>query len=456
MKTNKNNMFSKSIAVAIICLFIPASFISNVNSHISYSLTTPTFTNFDKSIISYDEDIIVYTANQGFISRIYLLNMSGSVLNYYEYVNFHFCDMEIVNNDLYVSEAFAPRVEKVTLETGELEVIVDDWSLYYFYDLAFDGMYFYVDEWDLNRYDINGNKEGIANINETVFGSTWDGNFLWTLVDSNIIKCWNISDWPNVSEVPDNGFNPPSPSCRGLWFDGKYFWTAESIDGNLGYIYRFKYNGAIINQWIEPAYRGWSACVIKGDNTSLEILTVLNYKWNFISLPLNQSINKTDLIIHYNGTDYNWTEAIDPANGPLVDSFIFGWNRGLGGQTYQAIDTLEPGYGYWLYAYEDCEPWTQNISATTNDFITNIGQKWNTMGIPFDQSVDKTNLTLQYNGTDYNWTEATDPANCPIIDSFIFGWNRGLSGQTYQAVDVLEPGYSYWMYAYYDCTMKKS
>ena len=73
------------------------------------------------------------------------------------------------------------------------------------------------------------------------------------------------------------------------------------------------------------------------------------------------------------------------------------------------------------------------------------------MGIPFDQSVEKMNLTIHYNGTDYNWTEATSPANGPLVDSFIFGWNRGASRQTYQAVDVLKPGYSYWMYAYYDC-----
>jgi len=62
--------------------------------------------------------------------------------------------MAVVNNELYVAEAFAPRVLKVNLETGELDVIIDDWSLYYFYDLAFDGTYFYVTEWDLNRYDI--------------------------------------------------------------------------------------------------------------------------------------------------------------------------------------------------------------------------------------------------------------------------------------------------------------
>ena len=176
-------------------------------------------------------------------------------------------------------------------------------------------------------------------------------------------------------------------------------------------------------------------------------------KWNFISLPFNQSIDKKDLIIICNGAGYNWSEAIDPANGPLVDSFIFGWNRGLSGQTYQAVNILEPGYGYWMYAYSDCELWTKNISVILDNYITDLGEKWNTIGIPFDQPIDKTNLTITYNANDYNWTEAIDPDNGPLFDPYIFGWNRGSSEQTYQAVDVLKPGYGYWMYAYYDCEL---
>ena len=80
---------------------------------ISSSLKVSFSQNANLSTFSYDEDIIVYTANQGFFSRIYILNMSGSVLNYFEYENFRFCDTEVVNNNLYVAEAFAPRVEKV-------------------------------------------------------------------------------------------------------------------------------------------------------------------------------------------------------------------------------------------------------------------------------------------------------------------------------------------------------
>jgi len=212
----------------------------------------------------YDEDIIVYTAHQGWLSRIYLLRTDGSVITFFEYEFYYLADLEVVNNEVYVAEAFAPRVLQVDLDTGDLDVVVDDWSLYYFYDLAFDGTYFYLNEWDLNRYDINGTKDGMASFDGPARGGAWDGAYYWTLNDEeNVIKCWDISQWPTITEVPENAFAPPSPHCRGLWFDGQHFWTAESIEDTLGYIYQFDYDWSVIKQWLEPAFQGWSACVVR-------------------------------------------------------------------------------------------------------------------------------------------------------------------------------------------------
>ncbi len=194
------------------------------------------------------------------MSRIYTLSPTGSVLNYFEYDNYHFCDMEVVNNELYVAEAFAPRLLKVDIETGNLDVIIDDWSLFYFYDVAFDGTYFYVTEWDLNRYDINGVKDGTVSFDEDVFGSAWDGQYLWMLTDQAQIKCWDVTFWPNITEITANTFSPPSDSCRGLWFDGTYFWSTEGVDGSLGHIYQFDYSGQVIDQILAPAWVGFGVC----------------------------------------------------------------------------------------------------------------------------------------------------------------------------------------------------
>ena len=206
------------------------------------------------------DEVIIFTANQYFNSRIYTLSTNGTVLNYFEYENYHFCDMTVVDNELYVAEAFAPRLLKVDIETGELEVIIDDWSLFYFYDIAFDGNYFYVTEWDLNRYDINGVKDGTASFDEDVFGSAWDGQYLWMLNDNAQINCWDVTFWPNLTEITANAFSPPSSVCRGLWFDGTYFWSTEGLDGSLGYIYQFDYSGQIIDQILAPAWVGFGVC----------------------------------------------------------------------------------------------------------------------------------------------------------------------------------------------------
>jgi len=208
------------------------------------------------------DNYIVYTAHQDWPSRIYILRMNGTVYDYFDYDFTRFCDLEVVNNEVYVAEAFAPRAYKVDLNNGDLDLIIDDWSLYYFYDLAFDGTYFYVDEWDLNRYFFNGVKDGVASFDETVFGSAWDGSYYWTMDDNDLIKCWDISTWPSIIQFPGNNFSAPDTNCRGLWFDGQYFWTAQSLDGALGYIYQFDYDGTVIDQWLEPAFRGWAACLV--------------------------------------------------------------------------------------------------------------------------------------------------------------------------------------------------
>ncbi len=211
---------------------------------------------------SFAEDFIVYTAHQNFNSRLYLLHMNGTEFKHYDYSDVRLCGLEVVNNEVYVAEAFCPLVYKFDPYTGNLETVIFDISLYYCYDLCFDGNYFYLDEWDLNRYDINGNKDGTASFDEYVLGAAWDGTYYWTLNDTNQVRCWNISGWPTITEVPSNAFTPPTPDCRGLWFDGQYFWTAEAIDGSLGYIYKFDYEGTAIDQYLEPSFIGWGTCMV--------------------------------------------------------------------------------------------------------------------------------------------------------------------------------------------------
>jgi hypothetical protein len=313
---------------------------------------------------SFPQDVIVYTAHQEWLSRIYLLGMDGSVIDYFEYSFYYFADLEVVNNEVYAAEAFAPRVYRVDLHTGVLDLVIDDWSLYYFYDLAFDGTYFYLTEWDLNRYDVEGDKDGTASFDYSVHGGAWDGSYYWTLTDGNQIKCWDLSSWPNVSPAPENDFAPPTSSCRGLWFDGQYFWTAESKDGVLGQIYRFDHTGEIIDQWLEPAFMGWSACLVKASDYP-----------QIPQAPSGPTEGETGVQYSYSAT------TTDPEEDSLF--FWFDWGDGTGtgwlgpycsGDTCTASKAwVNPGEFRLKVKAKDVNEYQSDWSETLNVIITARG-----------------------------------------------------------------------------------
>jgi len=170
----------------------------------------------------------------------------------------------------------------------------------------------------------------------------------------------------------------------------------------------------------------------------------LSDKWNLVSLPVNESVHKGDVTVNYLGVNYTWQEAVD--NGTVLD-FIYGWNAT--NQNYMSTDVFDAGQGYWMYAYDSCDLWVSgNISIADN--ITELFEDWNLVGLPFDASVAKENLTVYYSGTDYTWQEAVD--NGTVL-GFIYGWDT--DSQNYVTSDLLLSGDGYWIYAYYNCTLKK-
>jgi len=185
-------------------------------------------------------------------------------------------------------------------------------------------------------------------------------------------------------------------------------------------------------------------------NKTTESVISLNENWNMLSLPFNESVDKSDIIVSYGGSNYTWQQAVD--NGTVLD-FIYGWNATS--QSYITEDILYPGYGYWAWAYDNCEL-ILSSEINTDDFITDLEKKWNMMGITSIDSLDKEDLIIRYNGTDYSWDNATSDDNEegePLILGFIYGWDRSM--QNYLLSDDFDPGYGYWMYAYYKCTLKK-
>jgi len=189
-------------------------------------------------------------------------------------------------------------------------------------------------------------------------------------------------------------------------------------------------------------------------------VTALSSEWNFVSLPFNQTVDKEDFIVRYNGTDYNWTQATtddNPTGGPIILQYLYNWKRTYP-QGYEFTDTLQPGYGYWMYAHHPCELWIAGVgNIGDDDYITDLSVQWNVIGLPDDDSIPKEMLVVRYLGTDYNWTQATtddNPTGGPIVLQYLYNWKRTYP-QGYDFAVTLQLGYAYWMYAYYECTLKR-
>ena len=178
--------------------------------------------------------------------------------------------------------------------------------------------------------------------------------------------------------------------------------------------------------------------------TSLQEITTMLDGWNWLSLPFNESVDKADLLVKHDGIYYTWADAVTEG---IVVNIVYGWNRDT--QQYEAATVFEPGYAYGIYAYEGCALYVEDVDENYDDFITNLKYKWNTMGIPYGESINKLDLIVNYNDTDYTWTDAVTEG---IVTNTVNGWNR--ETQQYEVATVLEPGYGYWIWAYYDCILK--
>ncbi|MDG6228874.1 MAG: carboxypeptidase-like regulatory domain-containing protein [Candidatus Thermoplasmatota archaeon] len=168
------------------------------------------------------------------------------------------------------------------------------------------------------------------------------------------------------------------------------------------------------------------------------VTIILDENWNLVSIPVNQTLLKNDIIVDVGGVTYTWLEAV--ANGFLLD-FIYGWDKNA--QSYIISEEFNPSRGYWIYIYEAC---IFSIGPGANeDLITDIFIQWDLVGLTFDKEISKQNLTLFLisNGSFYTWSEAVSYS---FILDFIYGWD--VSTQSYILVNDLLPGNSYWFYSY--------
>jgi parallel beta-helix repeat protein len=114
---------------------------------------------------------------------------------------------------------------------------------------------------------------------------------------------------------------------------------------------------------IDPGYGYWIICHKECElgcygsfRISESYITTLKKNWDLFGLPFNQSITLGQLHIFYEGVEYSWKEAVSPENH-IVYGVIYDWNRTEQryDYRYETTDRLNPGYGFWIFGYKECE-----------------------------------------------------------------------------------------------------
>jgi hypothetical protein len=268
--------------------------------------------------------------------------------------------------------------------------------------------------------------------------ATPDPQIVHGYVNITAIVTDNVNlDIVNVIINGPNGFTPINTSMTPGGGDTYYYDENYSIPGI--YNYSLWVNDTSSNSVVSALYQF--------EIVSQYMIRDMFIGWNFVSMPFNQSIDKTNLFVNYGGTEYNWTEATNISGDPIINPFIYGWD----GNTYVLGDILEAAHGYWIYAYKVCELWATNVSYRAIDgYITNLSVGWSAIGAPVDYNVSKSKLLVYYGGSEYNWTEASNLSGDPIINPFIYYYIGG----SYLGTEELLAGESHWVYAYKECILR--
>jgi len=156
--------------------------------------------------------------------------------------------------------------------------------------------------------------------------------FDWTDVEPIYPLNYTLHVWNSTGEVLsvtgilESEYTPTA----NMAYD-TYYWKVKAMVGNYTTDWSEIWNFAIeLAEFIE--------------------VTTLSQKWNMISMPFSYSVDKADIIVEYDGTDYSWADAVSEN---IVAKVLFGWDRINQGYLPDS-GILDPGYGYWLWAYHDC------------------------------------------------------------------------------------------------------
>ena len=360
---------------------------------------------------------------------------------------------EVINKDESKHRIGNKLIDNIGIETNNINGKYPDDMTWYLQCDVYDNGYYCADFFIIAE-DPNANDGPPADYYDAPQPPEPPAPYVYTYLNDNL-KYPNDKLKADCREYPDtykifnltvihdlNGVNYTNYTLE-------YYWTINGSNeieySNIELIYtKTGDHFSLFEQysWILPVeITGSSNYKIICDLVHIE----LDRNWNFISPYCNTVNDKCDSLICHENSTINWSEAVN--SNVIIDS-VFSWDNL--NQSYMFSNTLNSGQGYWIYAHSPCYLWLKKYTIHTDNTITELQNDWNLIGSPFNTPFSKNNVTIEWNNTNYSWSDAI---NIGLITNVFYSWNGTI--QSYEISNTFEPGKAYWLYAYQPCVLKK-
>jgi len=308
----------------------------------------------------------------------------------------------------------------------------------YLVGVGFDGTYFYCPEFNsanIHQFDSTGSYLGTVSVPgvANLVDMTYDGTYMYSVSTAG----YTIYQMDMTTLTLVGTISIPTASYN-IAYDGDNdgFWVGQ-WDSHLTLVDR---SGSVLDSMTPPE----SMLGMAWDNTSETTGYNGPFLWIFTgtSTGLQGIIKQIDLDTKtITGVEHN--VALDLGMGIagglfLTTDYLDGYLTLMG--MIQGADPVDD----YIFGYEICEigPSPQNV------MVTALETGWNLVSLPFNTSVDKINITVNYLGTNYTWADAVTAG---YLNQYVFGWDR--LGQSYVFSDTFIPGEGYWVYSTVACEL---
>lgn len=128
-------------------------------------------------------------------------------------------------------------------------------------------------------------------------------------------------------------------TCENNLLNWLHGWNGELINGN-SYTWTINLSATGFNRWLNTTVEFTFL-----DMSMLPMPMGVGSNWNIVSMPRNETIQKSSIRIRNDTYNYSWSDAV--TNGIIIDT-VFGWFE----NGYVINTSFEQYKGYWIWFYD--------------------------------------------------------------------------------------------------------